>query len=94
MAVVMVQDVEGGSQALYDQINEHLHAREDPPAGLIMHTAGPTETGWRVVDIWESAEALTRFRDERLMPAIKAAVDSMPSQPRVQINEVYDLLQP
>jgi quinol monooxygenase YgiN len=94
MAVVMVQDVDGGNQALYDRINEHLRAREDPPAGLIIHTAGPTESGWRVVDVWESAEALTRFRDERLMPAIRAAVDSMPSQPRVQVNEVYDLLQP
>ncbi|HET6817774.1 MAG TPA: hypothetical protein VFH66_11165 [Mycobacteriales bacterium] len=94
MAVVMVQDVEGGNQQLYDRINEFLKAREEPPAGLIIHTAGPTESGWRVVDVWESQEALMRFRDERLMPAIKAAVESMPSAPRVEINEVYDLLQP
>jgi hypothetical protein len=94
MAVVMVQDVDGGSQELYDRITEHLNAREDPPEGLIIHTAGPTESGWRVVDVWESAEALGRFRDQRLMPAISAAIGSLPAPPRVEINEVYDLLQP
>ena len=94
MAVVMVQDAEGGNQEIYDRINEFLKAHEDPPEGLIIHTAGPTETGWRVVDVWESAEALARFRDERLMPAIKAAVGSLPAPPRVQVNEVYDLLRP
>lgn len=94
MPVVMVQDVDGGNQELYDRINEQLKTREDPPSGLIIHTAGPTESGWRVVDVWESAEALARFRDERLMPAIGAAIGSLPAPPRVQINEVYDLLQP
>jgi hypothetical protein len=94
MAVVMVQDVDGGSQELYARIDQQRKPRENPPAGLIIHTAGPTESGWRVVDVWESAEALARFREERLMPAIDAAGVSLPSAPRVQVHEVYDLLQP
>lgn len=94
MAIVFVQDVEGGNQELYDKIQVHLQSRENPPAGLIIHTAGPTSSGWRIVDVWESAEALTRFRDERLLPAIQAAVGGLPAPPKIEINEVYDLLQP
>ena len=63
MAIVFVQDVEGGTQEIYDKIQEKMDAHANPPAGLIIHTAGPTETGWRVVDVWESEEALQRFRD-------------------------------
>jgi hypothetical protein len=58
---------------------------------MIIHTAGPFEGGWRIVDVWESREALTSFRDNRLLPAIKDVVGQLPGEPRVQINEVYDL---
>lgn len=26
-----------------------------------MHVAGPTDGGWRVIDVWESEEAFQRF---------------------------------
>ena len=94
MAIAFVQDVEGGNQELYDKIQEKLGARENPPPGLIIHTAGPTATGWRVVDVWESEEALQKFRDGRLMPAIREAVGELPSPPKIEINPVYDLIQP
>lgn len=94
MAVVFVQDVESGSQDVYDRIAAATGMRDDPPVGLIIHTAGPTPTGWRNVDVWESIEAMVRFRDDRLIPAIAAAVGQLPSEPRIEITEVYDLIQP
>ena len=66
----------------------------NPPAGLIIHTAGPTESGWRVVDVWESEETMNAFRDNRLFPAIAASVGQLPSQPKIQVHEVYDLIIP
>jgi hypothetical protein len=38
---------------------------------IVSHVAGPTpDGGWRVVDVWESAEALGRFR-QKLMPLLE-----------------------
>jgi hypothetical protein len=45
----------------------------DPmPEGLIVHVAGPTDEGVRIIDLWESETAWERFRAERLAPAIAA----------------------
>jgi hypothetical protein len=38
---------------------------------IVCHVAGPTpDGGWRVVDVWESEEALGHFR-QRLMPLLE-----------------------
>ena len=45
---------------------------EDAPEGLIYHAAGEIEGGrWQSVSIWETEEDFTRFREERLMPAVR-----------------------
>jgi hypothetical protein len=42
-----------------------------PVKGLLSHLAGPTPSGWRVVDVWESEADLNRFA-EILIPIRKA----------------------
>lgn len=37
-----------------------------PPEGLLVHVAGPTDEGFRVIDVWESQATWERFRDDRL----------------------------
>ena len=32
-----------------------------PGGGILSHAAGPTDKGFRVVDVWESEEAFQRF---------------------------------
>jgi hypothetical protein len=41
-----------------------------PVEGLLAHIAGQGESGFRVVDVWESEEAFRRF-GEKLMPILK-----------------------
>jgi hypothetical protein len=41
-----------------------------PVEGLLVHTAGQGDHGFRVVDVWESEEAARRFGD-RLTPVLK-----------------------
>ena len=41
-----------------------------PFDGLIMHAAGPCESGTRVIDVWESKKDMTRFFNERIVPAL------------------------
>jgi hypothetical protein len=41
-----------------------------PVEGLLAHIAGPGESSFRVVDVWESEEAFGRF-GETLMPILQ-----------------------
>jgi hypothetical protein len=43
---------------------------EPPPPGLILHLAGPTDEGVRLIDVWHSEGAGTRFRLDLLGPAL------------------------
>ncbi len=49
-----------------------------PPAGAIARFAGPTETGWRVLSVWESLEAWETFRRDRLEPLIQQLGRTLP----------------
>ena len=78
MAIVVVLDMPGMTQAQYEQSAEKVAGRPGPVkspadwpvAGLISHTAAPTETGWLVVDVWESEEAFQQF-GETLVPILQ-----------------------
>jgi hypothetical protein len=66
---VLVQDI-ASSWAEYE-----LRARPlvDPlPDGLMLHVAGATDEGVRIINIWDSEDSWQRFRTERLGPAIAA----------------------
>jgi hypothetical protein len=41
-----------------------------PVAGLLVHAAGESPHGFRVVDVWESEEACARF-GEKLQPILQ-----------------------
>ena len=41
---------------------------DETPPGLLIHAAGPTEEGFRMIDVWETKAAFDRFHDVRLRP--------------------------
>jgi len=41
-----------------------------PVEGVLVHVAGQTEKGFRVVDVWTSEDAFRRF-GEKLLPILK-----------------------
>jgi hypothetical protein len=48
---------------------------DEHPAGLIVHVAEPHgDGGVRIVDVWDSQADYERFRDERLVPAVRRVV--------------------
>ena len=62
------------SRELYEKISSMMDVQDNPPAGLLVHTASETEQGGvRVVDVWESAQAADDFQRTRLIPAMEAA---------------------
>ena len=69
MAYAFVQDI-ASSWEQYERVAAGL---TDPaPEGLILHLAGPTDEGFRIIDVWESEQAFKRFQAERLQPAVAA----------------------
>lgn len=70
MPVVVVHDPPGFTREQYDQVVEKLTGgaksvmdspSDWPVEGLLVHTAGDTGDGFRVVDVWESEEAVNAF---------------------------------
>lgn len=63
------------------------------PEGLIVHAAGPTDWGFRIIDVWESRDAWERFRNERLRPAVRAAAgDAAEREPVFQGLDVQHFM--
>ena len=98
MAIGMLQMTPGLTKEQYEQLGEKIFGSRsnefspsEAPDGLIMHSAGPTDDGWFVYDIWESEEHLQRFFQERLMPAAQELGGPAPSPP--QIFRIYNLIQ-
>jgi hypothetical protein len=78
MAVVLVHQGAGLTQESYEEVVRRLmggKTRPDSPGdwpveGLLVHVAGEGESGFRVVDVWDSEESAQRF-GETLGPVIQ-----------------------
>jgi hypothetical protein len=75
--IVVVFEFPELSQERYEQITQRLAGKSRmeeltdwPVEGLLVHIAGQTGNGFRVVDVWESEDAFRRF-GEALMPALQ-----------------------
>ena len=92
MAVVVVNEIEGGSQDLYDQVNPKVMEGGTLPDGCQAHIAGPVEKGWRVITVWDSEEQFQQFRDEKLIPALREAGGEERIAPSISADPVYRLI--
>jgi hypothetical protein len=92
MAVGIRLKFSGGTQASYDAGHAVMEIDTNPPAGLLVHSAGPIEGGWGVIDFWESRAAFDAFVQDRLMPRLQGLGDQgFPSPPDVKEFVVHNL---
>jgi hypothetical protein len=92
MAVVIVNEIEGGSQDFYEQINPKVMPGGQLPDGCQLHIAGPVENGWRVITVWDSDEQFQQFRNEKLIPAMREGGGEDRIAPSISSNPVHRLL--
>lgn len=71
MSIGALFEAEGFSQKDYDAVVAQLG--DEPPEGCLLHIAGPMQSGWRVIEVWDSEESQRRFQSGRLDPAFDAA---------------------
>jgi len=95
MAIGLRLKFAGGTQAQYDAVHSHMGIDENPPAGLIFHSAGPIDEGWGVIDFWESRDAFDTFAAGRLQPAIGEVGDqAFQGPPGIREFPVHHLTKP
>jgi hypothetical protein len=92
MAVAIVMDFEGATLDQYDQIIERmgLEPGGETPPNAIFHWVTQTDTGIRVVDVWETREAFDRFAEEQIGP--HSAAVGLTAPPAMTYHEVHNHL--
>jgi hypothetical protein len=90
MAVAFLLEWPGVTLDQYEAVVQDLDLGGKTYPGGIFHVAGPTESGLRVVDVWESEEAFGAFQ-----PKLVAALQKNGVQPpQVQAWPVHATLTP
>jgi quinol monooxygenase YgiN len=81
MAIGVIFSAPGVTQAQYEQVVNEVAPGNKLPPGMLYHAGGPVQDGWRVVEVWESQEALDRHFREKLGAALQKA--NVTAQPEV-----------
>jgi len=68
--VVMTMNVSGLSHKEFRSILDEMGVEVRPERGIYEHISHPTETGFRIIEIWESQGGFEEFAGRRLQPAI------------------------
>ena len=97
MAWLQYQKAQEATWEDYERVQKAIGIADNPPEGLILHAAGEEDGRWRMVNVWESEAAFERFRDERLMPAVREAMGEAAiaaGPPPEESFEVKNLVKP
>jgi hypothetical protein len=91
MAVVVVVEVPGMTQAQADVMLRDTDLFAKPTPGLLVHAEGADEGGrYRVVDIWESVDAFQAFLQQRILPEYERR--DVTGRPQVTTFEAHHLI--
>jgi len=92
MAICLIVENPNQSEEQAEQVLAHVRSTGPvPPEGARLMLAGPAESGYRVISVWDSEEARDRFFAERLSPAYAEAGLSLDSITRT-VFEVHTLV--
>jgi hypothetical protein len=95
MAYGVVHKFPGGTQEQYEATLAAVHPSDGSlPEGQTFHAAGQSDDGWTIVAIHDSQESWERFRDEKLMPAMRADIEGGFSAPPEETTFVVHNLFP
>jgi hypothetical protein len=94
MAVAVQMDFDGATLAQYDEIcgKMGLTPKGPGPKGAISHFATLTDSGLRVVDVWETKEQFEKFAQDQIGPLSAEAGISGP--PQMQFFDVHSYFTP
>jgi hypothetical protein len=90
MAVFMEMDLPVTPDE-YDAVEAAMNPQENPPDGLIAHTARLDGDTLKILDVWESPEAFGAFAESQLGPTIGETLgDDAPPPPQPKFTELHN----
>jgi hypothetical protein len=92
MAVVMSMYWPEITKDHYDRALKGARWEEEHPKGALFHVAWFAPDGFRVTDVWRSAEDFQRFSEQRLTPAMSTM--DLKTQPHVEIGPAHRMFNP
>lgn len=69
--VVMTMNVTGLTRKEFRAILNEMGVEARPEPGIYQHISHPTETGFRIIEVWESQDEFEEFAERRLQPAVR-----------------------
>lgn len=94
MAYAIVHYFEGATKEQYEASIAAVHpSRMTLPQGQIFHAAGPYAGGWSVIAVFDSKDSWDRFRDDVLMPQMRAGIPGGFTGPPKEMGFEVDNLQ-
>ena len=92
MAIAVLMEFPGATIEQYDAVIAEMNLGGKPGPGGIFHVAGPMESGGiRIVDVYESREAMEKFAGEQIMPITQK---HNISPPKMTVWPVHNTLTP
>jgi hypothetical protein len=90
MAVGVQVDYRGVTLKQYDEVVEimGLLPGGPPPSGVLFHCVTKTDDGIRIIDVWESREALWEFQQQTTEPLFRKI--GVPDPPQTKFFEVHN----
>lgn len=92
MAIGIQQDFPGATLAQYDEVVQKMGFRPGGPGapGALFHWVTKTDSGIRVVDVWESRDHFEKFAAAKIGPL--TAQVGIPAPPKITFFEVHNYL--
>ena len=90
MTIAVVQDFAGATLAQYDDVIEKMGitpGEQHPDPGCLFHWVTESETGIRVVDVWQDREQFDAWIAENVGP--NALEAGFPNPPQNTFHEVH-----
>src|SRR5688500_2261814 len=89
VGVIMDFTTDRGSEA-YDSVMAKMQLGGHLPDGALFHAAGPTDDGWRVVDVWQDQATFQAFADQTIGPLTAQEGLPEPAIQFIEVNEMFD----
>jgi hypothetical protein len=92
MTVVSTLDVTGLTASEYRAVMDELGVERRPEEGIYLHLTTPTDSGYRIVEIWDEKGNFDRFVERRLAPANEAI--GLERSTEITVTPLHNLFAP
>jgi hypothetical protein len=89
MAILITSEVKGQTEQGYDGMLNVLEAGLKQAPGLVMHSSHPTESGWRVIEVWNSVAQANQYFAKNVVPVLPPGI-----HPKRSVQDLHSMVTP